>query len=64
MSSLLKQEKKGIWKFAINMNQLDGPWEPSEEYKSLIEKEINGELTVDQIIEELNKKNTEKYLPK
>lgn len=62
MSNSNKEQKRRSWNYAININQLDGEWIPDDEYKELIEKEINGEITTEQIIEILNKKYTEKYL--
>lgn len=57
-----KEEKRKAWEFAIGMNQIDREWKPDDEYMELVEKEINGEITTEQIIEILNKKYTEKYL--
>ena len=33
-----KEQKREAWDFAININQLDGEWIPSDEYKELVEK--------------------------
>lgn len=57
-----KNEKRENWEFAININQLDGEWVPSKEYKELMEKEINGEISKQEIREILNKKYSDKYL--
>jgi len=51
-----KELKRKSWDFAININQLDGEWIPDDEYKELIEKEINGEITIEQMREIFNKK--------
>ncbi|MBK5200329.1 MAG: antitoxin VbhA family protein [Spirochaetaceae bacterium] len=50
-----KEQKRASWDFAININQLDGEWIPSDEYKELIEKEINGEITIQEMREIFNK---------
>lgn len=59
---MANDEKRKNWKFAIDINQLDGEWIPNKEYMELIEKEINGEITTQQMREILNKKYSEKYL--
>lgn len=56
-----KKEKREAWEFAIGINQLDGEWIPGAEYMDLVEKEINGEITTQEIREILNKKYTLKY---
>lgn len=64
MNYLVKKEsnlKRRSWNFAIGLNQLDGEWKPDDEYMELIEKEINGEITKQQIRKILNKKYTKKY---
>lgn len=53
---LSKFQKRANWNYAINLNQLDGEWIPDKEYMELVEKEINGEITTQGIIEILNKK--------
>jgi hypothetical protein len=55
-----KEEKRKAWEWGIGMNQLDGEWIPSEELKELMEKEINGEITTEEIREILIKKYTVK----
>jgi hypothetical protein len=60
MNETSKKDKREAWDFAININQLDGEWIPSDEYKKLVEKEINGEITIDEMIEILD----EKYINK
>ena len=57
-SNLSKIEKRNNWEFAIGMNQIDGPWEPDEEFKGLIEKQINGEITTNEMVKFLVKKYT------
>lgn len=64
MSDLDKLRKRKNWEFALNMNQLDGEYIPSDELKELVEREINSEITTEEIVEILNKKYTEKYLKK
>jgi hypothetical protein len=55
-----KELKRKAWDFAININQLDGEWIPSSEYKELMERQIEGEITTQQMRELLNKKYAEK----
>jgi len=55
-----KEEKIKKWENAIALNQLDGEWIPSKEFMDLMEKEINGEITT----EEMRKILTEKYTEK
>ena len=45
---LTKDEKREAWDFAIGMMQVDGV-EPSQEYLDLVEKEINGEITLEEM---------------
>jgi tripartite-type tricarboxylate transporter receptor subunit TctC len=59
MKDISKVEKRAAWKESINLNQIDGPWKPDEEFKTLIEKEINGEINTQQMREILNKKYRE-----
>lgn len=40
--------KRQSWDFAIGMMQIDGV-KPDEEYLELVEKEINGEITLDEM---------------
>jgi tRNA nucleotidyltransferase (CCA-adding enzyme) len=61
---LAKEEKRKNWQITINMNQLDGAWVPSEEFKELIEREINGEISTQEMVEILNKKYKKEYLSK
>ncbi len=56
-----KEEKRRAWESAIALNQLDGEWIPSDEYMELVEKEINGEITTQEMINILNKKYLEKH---
>lgn len=58
--NLSKIEKRQDWEYAINLNQIDGPFEPSEKLKELMEKEINGEIKSDEIVKILVKKYTVK----
>jgi hypothetical protein len=51
-----KIEKRVNWQYAITLNQIDGEWKPSDEYMKLIKKEINGEITTQDMREILNKK--------
>ena len=45
---LTKDEKREAWGFAIGMMQVGGV-EPDQEYLDLVEKEINGEITLDEM---------------
>jgi len=60
MSDSNKEEKRKAWEFARNINQLDGEWVPSDEYMELVEKQIHGEITTQDMIEILNKKYLKK----
>ena len=59
-----KKAKREDWEYAIGLNQLDGKWIPDEEFTKLIDKEINGEISTQEIIEILNKKYSDIYLSK
>ena len=43
-----KLEKRKAWDFAIGMMQVGGV-EPDQEYLDLVEKEINGEITLEEM---------------
>lgn len=43
-----KEEKRAAWDYAIGMMQVDGV-KPDDEYLELMEKEINGEITLDEM---------------
>lgn len=43
-----KEDKRKAWNYAIGMMQVDGV-KPDEEYLELVEKEINGEITLDEM---------------
>ena len=42
------EEKRKAWDFAIGMMQVDGV-KPDKEYLELVEKEINGEITLEEM---------------
>jgi len=45
------------WNNAIALNQIKSPdWQPDEEYLELIEREIHGEITIEEMLEILIKK--------
>jgi len=44
------------WNAALGMQKIDG-FIPNEEFKTLIKKEIKGEMTTDEIIKKLIKKH-------
>ena len=43
-----KEDKREAWNFAIGMAQVDGV-KLDQEYLDLVEKEINGEITLDEM---------------
>ena len=47
------EEKRKTWEYAINLNQIDGEYRPSPLLADMMEKEIHGELSSDDIIEKL-----------
>lgn len=51
--------KKGAWDYAIGLIKVDG-LEPTDDFKELVEKEINGEVTTDDLKRYLDKKYTVK----
>lgn len=42
------EEKRDAWDYAIGMMQVDGV-KPNQEFLDLVEKEINGEITLDEL---------------
>lgn len=50
-----KIKRRNNCNFAIAICNVDGLFEPSEQYQKLLDKYINGEISSDDIIEELNK---------
>ncbi len=54
--SYLKNKKRNDWDIALGVHKVNN-FEPDEEFKKLIEKEINGEITTEDII----KQTVEKY---
>lgn len=49
--------KRSGWNYAIGLIKVDG-LEPTDEFKKLIEKEIQGEITTSDLKEYLDKKYT------
>lgn len=47
------EEKRKSWEYALNLNQIDGEYKPSHLLSDMMEKEIQGELTSDEIVEKL-----------
>lgn len=47
------EEKRKSWGYALDLSQIDGEYKPSPLLSDLIEKEIHGELTSDEIVEKL-----------
>ncbi len=56
MEAKLNNKSANSWKAALDMQKIDG-YKPNEEFKTLIKKEIKGEISTDDII----KKLTDKY---
>lgn len=52
----LKNKKKDDWDVALGIHKINN-FEPDEEFKKLIDKEVNGEITTEDII----KQTVEKY---
>ena len=55
-----KEDKRKSWNNAIAINQVKGDWIPDEEYLTLIEQDINGEITTEEIVKMLVNKYTVK----
>lgn len=49
----LPAEKRKAWSYALEINQLDGDYQPSSLLSSLMEKEILGEISADEIVKKL-----------
>lgn len=47
------EEKRKSWESALNLNQIDGEYKPSHLLSDMMEKEIQGELSSDEIVEKL-----------
>lgn len=45
-----REEKIKTWNCAIGLNQIDGEYQPSKELIQLIEKEVNGEITTEEMV--------------
>ena len=45
----LKMKKKEAWNIALGIHKINN-FEPDQEYKELINKQINGEITTEDII--------------
>lgn len=56
---VLSMTKRGAWNYAIGLIKVDG-LEPTDDFKKLVEKEINGEITTSDLKEYLDKKYTVK----
>lgn len=48
-----QEEKRKSWEYALDLNQIDGVYKPSPLLSDLMEKEIHGEISSDEIIEKL-----------
>mgnify|MGYP007008944170 CR=1 FL=1 len=49
----LLEEKRKSWEFALDLNQIDGPYKPSPLLSDMMEKEIQGKISSDEIAEKL-----------
>jgi|GEM_PF-1906096 len=58
--SFSKKEKREAWENSIALNQIDGEYKPSDLLLELIDKEINGEIEIDTIVNLLVQKYTVK----
>ncbi|HCX49594.1 MAG TPA: hypothetical protein DG757_11310 [Bacillus sp. (in: Bacteria)] len=47
------EERRKSWEYAVDLNQIDGEYKPSPLLTGLMEKEIHGELSSDEIVKEL-----------
>jgi hypothetical protein len=47
------EEKRKSWEFAVDLNQIDGAYKPSPLLSDMMEKDVLGELTSDEIVEKL-----------
>ncbi|KAB2328001.1 hypothetical protein F7731_26140 [Cytobacillus depressus] len=47
------EDKQKLWKFALNINQIDGPYEPSLLLSNMMEQEIRGAISSDEIVQKL-----------
>lgn len=47
------EKKRKSWQFAQDINQIDGEYEPSPMLSDLIEKEIHGEISSNEIVKKL-----------
>lgn len=53
------EEKQKSWEYALELNQIDGPYKPSPLLSEMIEKEIQGELSSDEIVKKLKQEYTQ-----
>jgi hypothetical protein len=49
------EEKRKSWEYAFDLNQIDGEYKPSPLLSDLMEKEIQGEISSDEMVEKLKK---------
>ena len=56
---VLSMTKKDAWNYAIGLIKVDG-LEPIDDFKKLVEKEIKGEVTTEDLKKYLDKKYTVK----
>lgn len=47
------EQKRKSWEYALDLNQIDGEYKPSPLLAGLMEKEINGKLSSDEIVRKL-----------
>ncbi len=61
MRKLMKKEIDKSWKYALGIIKIDG-LEPSDDFKELIVKECNNEITTDDIKKILDSKYKQKSM--
>lgn len=47
------EEKRKSWEYALDLNQLDGTYEPSPLLSDMMEKEIHGDFSSDEMVKKL-----------
>jgi hypothetical protein len=47
------EEKRKNWKYAVDLNQIDGPYKPSSLLDDLVEKKNQGKVSSDDIVKRL-----------
>lgn len=55
-----REEKIKAWNCAIGLNKINGAYQPSKELLQLIEKEVNEEITTEEMVNIIIAKCTKK----